>query len=175
MIVLLTLYVSLSPLVLSISACQKRDISSEAPARQQAIAVAEPSAIWLGNRAIPLVPDVAVIEKESLPPVESAASPVTPPVAHWQVNQGESVAATLRRWAAAADYTPLPNFSAKEEWSFIVTQDFAGDFEAALVWLAEGFQSQPVRPVVVLYANRTLDLIGQAGQSKGDPQVGASW
>lgn len=169
------LCVVLFPIILFLGACQKRDISGEPSGVRPAIAAAEPNPIWLGNQAIPLAPAPAVIEKEPLPPVEPTASPVTAPSVHWQVNQGESVAAALRRWAAAAGYTPLPNFSAKEEWSFIVTQDFAGDFEAALTWLAEGFQSQPVRPVVVLYANHTLDLVGQVSRSSGDQAAGSSW
>jgi len=148
---------------MSIAGCQKGD--SNAPRLQRPDpATAEIDGIWLGHRAVPLAAATALVEKETLPSITPSPSDSR----HWQVNQGESVASALRRWSIAAGYTPLPNFSAKEEWTFIVTQEFSGDFEAALGWLSEGFQRQPIRPVAVLYANHTLDLVGQATQMADD-------
>lgn len=138
---------------------------------QSAAAGLSGSTVWLGQRAIPLEMSAS---QRSAAAGEIADSASQSPELHWQTRAGETVAATLRRWAVAAGYTPLPRFSAREDWHFIVTQEFVGNFEQALIWLSEGFQRQPVRPVAVLFANRTLDLVGRATQwdaeSDGGPK-----
>jgi len=110
--------------------------------------------LWLGDRAIPIATRSSSGEVIHTDGADDATRT-------WQVRAGDSVAGTIRRWADTAGYTPLPRFSTHEAWSFIVTQEFTGTFEDALIWLSNGFQKQPIKPVAVLYANRTLDLIDQ--------------
>jgi len=137
------------------------------PPGQQTRSADSEAGLWLGRRAVPLVAsDVAPERKD---PTDGEA-----PVHIWQVRAGESVASAVRRWAEVAGYTPLPNFSTVESWSFIVSQEFSGNFEDALVWLSNGFSQQTVKPVAILFANRILDLVDQptAAMVAGVPQSG---
>jgi hypothetical protein len=125
------------------------------PAAERQPAAREGDAgLWLGNVAVPITANSAPVET-----TQAQAANESPQT--WQVRAGDTVAATVRRWAEMAGYTPLPRFSTNEAWSLIVTQEYSGTFEDALVWLSNGFERQPVRPVAILYANRTLDLIDQ--------------
>ena len=123
------------------------DTQSAAPPKA---AESQPN-LWLGRRAILLA-----TAPTRLDPVNVATDP---PKRVWRVRAGESVASAVRRWAEVAGYTSLPNFTTKESWNFIVSQEFSGSFEDALVWLSNGFSHQPVKPVAVLFANQILDLV----------------
>ena len=151
-----SLVASLALLVMS--GCQNgnKGVSPSTPAPEQHAndAVILADGVWLGRRAIPVAAPPA---DHGPPPTDFAHLTAR----HWEVKAGESVASAIRRWSEAAGYTPLPVFSATENWNFIVSQDFTGSFEQALVWLSDGFQRQPIKPVAVLFANRTLDLVGE--------------
>jgi len=129
-----------------VSACQSSEVGNSKSEPAVSTSVAREQGVWLGRRAVP---------------ISQIASEPESPILSWEVSAGDSVAGTVRRWSAIAGYTALPIFSATEDWTLIVSQSFVGRFEDALAWLSEGFQRQRVRPVAVLFANHTLDLVGQ--------------
>ena len=94
-----------------------------------------------------------------------SASPAT---GSWSVVAGETVPDTLRRWSRQAGYTPVPRFTARENWHLFVTEDYQGSFEQALQWLSDGFSRYDRKPLVELHANRTLDLLSMPGDGTVD-------
>ena len=128
--------------------------------------------LWLGRRTVPLAGPTA--SSASGPAGDAATVDDVAALPSWQVRRGESVSHTVRRWAEQAGYTALPDFTAHESWSFIVSQSFVGSFEDALVWLSTGFADQPVRPVVVLFANHTLDITAAPTPRGGDRRLSSA-
>jgi hypothetical protein len=129
---------------------------------------------WVGNRAIAIG-----VKPQSTH--ASDPSNVADEQMSWRLSRGESVTAVVRRWAVEAGYVALPKFTAHENWRVIVDQHYSGTFEEALTWLSDGFSRQSVKPVAILYANRTLDIIAVpaavtiAGEpAKSPPFFGAS-
>ncbi len=105
---------------------------------------------WVGNRALPLTSGGTAANNVDGPNGRASV---------WTLSRGETVAAVIRRWADEAGYVPLPKFAATENWNVIVDEQFTGNFEEALGWLSDGFARQSKKPVAILFANRTIDLI----------------
>lgn len=95
----------------------------------------------------------------------------SPASRNWSVVAGETVPDTLRRWSRQAGYTPVPRFTAHENWHLFVTEDYQGSFEQALQWLSDGFSRYDRKPLVELHANRTLDLLSMPGDGTVDGEV----
>lgn len=151
-------------LLLILPSCQNGDYFARAGSKAiPPVTTAAEEGIWLGHKAVPIAAPADIETSRQSENVQATTWQATTWQAPtWQVRAGESVSGVVRRWAESAGYTPLPVFSASESWSVIVTQEFTGSFEDALIWLSDGFQRQALKPVAVLFANRTLDLVGQS-------------
>ena len=75
----------------------------------------------------------------------------------WTVQSGDSLLATLTRFAAREGYR-VEKAEPYPVWRLTTDAAFHGDFEEALEWLIAGFHHTAPRPALTLHPNRVIRL-----------------
>lgn len=77
--------------------------------------------------------------------------------AQWTVQSGETLLATVRRFAGRADHT-VTKADDLPVWEVTANAAFSGQFHDALSWLMAGFVHTQPRPVITIHPNRVIRL-----------------